>query len=61
MAEIVEASSSDLDDVEVNELVRVHARIYRKLEFLGLVTAGIRTHLTRTNNPTTLSAVSENL
>lgn len=36
LAEIAEASSSDLDDVEVNELVRVHERISRKVEFVGL-------------------------
>ncbi|WP_207842561.1 HNH endonuclease signature motif containing protein [Williamsia soli] len=36
LAEIAEAGSSDLDDVQVNELVRVHERIARKLEFVGL-------------------------
>lgn len=36
LAEIAESTSSDLDDVEVNELVRVHERVSRKLDFLGL-------------------------
>ncbi|MBA4022016.1 MAG: HNH endonuclease [Gordonia sp.] len=36
LAEIADAGSSDLDDVQVNELVRVHERISRKLEFVGL-------------------------
>jgi hypothetical protein len=36
LADINECSSSDMSDAEVNELVRVHERIARKVDFTGL-------------------------
>ncbi len=36
LADIAECSSSDMSDAEVNELVRVHERVARKVEFAGL-------------------------